>query len=87
MTEVPASAVDWLCYEYLHPWIKKKMIEFLGEEEATLLEFVCKKLKDHATAKDILEQLTLVLDEEAESFVMKMWRFLILTMLMAASNE
>jgi len=60
----------------------KKIVEFLGEEEPTLIEYICKKLTDHNTPQDILEQLQLVLDEEANIFVIKMWRMLIFNMLM-----
>uniref|UniRef100_A0A673YWI6 RNA binding motif protein 25 n=1 Tax=Salmo trutta TaxID=8032 RepID=A0A673YWI6_SALTR len=56
------TAVDSTLMERrIRPWINKKIIEYIGEEEATLVDFVCSK----------------VLDEEAEVFIVKMWRLLI----------
>ncbi|KTF79063.1 hypothetical protein cypCar_00024070 [Cyprinus carpio] len=56
------SVVDTsLMEKRIRPWINKKIVEYIGEEEATLVDFVCSK----------------VLDEEAEVFIVKMWRLLI----------
>lgn len=30
----------------IKPWINKKIIEYIGEEEATLVDFVCSKVID-----------------------------------------
>jgi len=56
-------------------------VELLGEEEPTLIEYLCKKLQDHTPPQQILEQLQLVLEDEATSFVIKMWRSLIFHMM------
>lgn len=69
--------------EKVRPWIGKKMVEILGEEEKTLTDFLIRKLKEHSPPAEILEQLKVVLDDEAELFVVKLWRFLIFSMLMA----
>lgn len=69
--------------EKVRPWIGKKMVEMLGEEERTLTDFITRKLKEHTPPAEIHEQLKVVLDDEAELFVVKLWRFLIFTMLMA----
>uniref|UniRef100_A0A8C3G6K8 RNA binding motif protein 25 n=1 Tax=Cyclopterus lumpus TaxID=8103 RepID=A0A8C3G6K8_CYCLU len=53
----------------IKPWINKKIIEYIGEEEATLVDFVCSKVSLHS--------VVIVLDEEAEVFIVKMWRLLI----------
>lgn len=29
----------------IRPWINKKIVEYIGEEEATLVDFVCSKVK------------------------------------------
>jgi hypothetical protein len=42
-----------------------------------------KKLKERSKPIDIVDQLKVVLDDEATVFVVKMWRFLIFSMLMA----
>lgn len=31
----------------IRPWINKKIIEYIGEEEATLVDFVCSKVCAH----------------------------------------
>ena len=61
----------------MNPWIQKKIAEYLGEEENTLVEYIVSNLRKHASATTMLELLTKILDDEAEMFVMKMWRMLI----------
>jgi RNA-binding protein 25 len=80
--------IDWKLVDEKHiieqkirPWIVKKIVELLGEEEPTLIEYLCKKLQDHTPPQQILEQLQLVLEDEATSFVIKMWRSLIFHMM------
>jgi len=87
--ELFAFKIDWkviddndIVEDKMRPWVSKKITEFLGEEEPTLIEYICKKLVDHSPPQDILDQLQLVLDEEATTFVIKMWRMLIFNMLM-----
>lgn len=29
----------------IRPWINKKIVEYIGEEEATLVDFVCSKVR------------------------------------------
>nr|XP_054758948.1 RNA-binding protein 25-like isoform X1 [Lytechinus pictus] len=81
--ELFAYKVDWaivdesLMDRRIKPWINKKIVEYIGEEEPTLTEFICSKLLLHSNAESILNDITMVLDEEAEVFVVKMWRLLI----------
>jgi len=83
-------AVDWdviekngLLEKRMRSWICKRIIEYLGEEEKTLIDFIINKLSTRIAPDDLLHQLVLVLDEEAESFVIKMWRMLIFEILSA----
>uniref|UniRef100_A0A8C7X329 RNA-binding protein 25 n=1 Tax=Oryzias sinensis TaxID=183150 RepID=A0A8C7X329_9TELE len=72
------SMVDTTLMERrVRPWINKKIIEYIGEEEATLVDFVCSKVMAHSTPQGILDDVAMVLDEEAEVFIVKMWRLLI----------
>lgn len=64
-------------HERMRPWISKKITEFLGEEEATLVDYIVSCTKDHMRASKLLELLSSILDDEAEMFVLKMWRMLI----------
>lgn len=80
--ELFAAAIEWEVVDEpfvkakIEPWVKKKIIQFIGEEEPTLVEFICTKVKDHSDAKTLLSDLGIILDEEAESFVVKLWRLL-----------
>lgn len=60
--------------EKMTPWIAKKIKEYLGEEESTMIEFIENKLNSHTKAEDILNELQLVLEDDAEVFVKLMWR-------------
>ena len=86
------------------PWIKKKLIEIIGEDEPTLVEFVSTRLKHKTKPEYILQEIKIALgkcfffqsgtrtdglwipdaqllfhflDEEADMFVVKLWRLLI----------
>lgn len=61
----------------MRPWISKKITEFLGEEEETLVDYIVSSTKEHVQASKMLNLLKSILDDEAEMFVLKMWRMLI----------
>ncbi|CAN7111334.1 unnamed protein product [Brassica rapa subsp. narinosa] len=81
--ELFSYEINWAMYdkhqlhERMRPWISKKIMEFLGEEEATLVDFIVSNTQQHVQAAQMLELLQSILDEEAEMFVLKMWRMLI----------
>ncbi|XP_013400052.1 RNA-binding protein 25 isoform X3 [Lingula anatina] len=81
--ELFAFTLDWnmvdkvLMEKRIKPWVNKKIIEYIGEEEPTLTEFICQKVMSHSQPSSILGDVAMVLDEEAEVFVVKMWRLLI----------
>ncbi len=70
----------------MKPWVTKKIVDYLGEEENTLIDFIMGKIAAHTVPSEILQQLTLVLDEEAEIFVVKMWRMLVYEMYTSGSK-
>ena len=78
-----AYSVDWdlvdntLMEKRIRPWVHKKIAEYIGEPEPTLTDFICSKVLAGSEPKAILEDVQMVLDEEAEVFVVKMWRLLI----------
>jgi hypothetical protein len=49
------------------------VIEFLGEEDKSLIDFIIQKITTHTEPKIILEKISYVFDKEAESFVHKIW--------------
>ncbi|EDV20295.1 uncharacterized protein TRIADDRAFT_61221 [Trichoplax adhaerens] len=61
----------------MRTWVIKKITEYIGEEEPTLVDFICEKVKEHNSPVSIVKDLEMVLDDEAEVFVMKLWRLLI----------
>uniref|UniRef100_A0A7N0ZZ27 RNA-binding protein 25 n=1 Tax=Kalanchoe fedtschenkoi TaxID=63787 RepID=A0A7N0ZZ27_KALFE len=81
--ELFSSKINWTVYdqhnlhERMRPWISKKITEFLGEEEATLVDYIVSSTQEHVKAAQMLELLQSILDDEAEMFVLKMWRMLI----------
>ena len=70
----------------MRPWVAKKMVEFLGEEEGTLVDFVCEKLPV-LKPTELISQLQVVLEEESEVFVVKLYRMLIFEMIRAQSRQ
>lgn len=81
--ELFSYEINWSIYdkhelhERMRPWISKKITEFLGEEEASLVDYIVSSTQSHVKASQMLELLQSILDEEAEMFVLKMWRMLI----------
>ncbi|QCD90627.1 RNA-binding protein 25 isoform X1 [Vigna unguiculata] len=81
--ELFSYEIDWAVYdkhqlhERMRPWISKKIKEFLGEEETTLIDYIVSSTQEHVKASQMLDRLQIILDEEAEMFVLKMWRMLI----------
>lgn len=65
-----------LIQKRVYPWVNKKICEYIGEEEPSLTEFVCEKVEQRASAKEILDDIFQVLDDEADIFVFKLWRLL-----------
>ncbi|KAL7675998.1 hypothetical protein ACOME3_002257 [Neoechinorhynchus agilis] len=78
-----AYPVDWdmvdddLMQGRIQPWIEKKIVEYIGEEEKTLVEFISQKILRHSAPTDILSDVRMVLDDEADVFLVKLWRLLI----------
>jgi len=68
-------------------WVSKKIIEYLGEEEKTLIDFILTMIAAHKTPSEMLDQIKLVLDEEAEAFMVKLWRALIFEVLSNQAKE
>lgn len=44
----------------IRPWINKKIVEYIGEEEPTLTDFICTKLLEHSGPESILNDITMV---------------------------
>ena len=48
--------VDWdqvdqaMMKNKIHPWVAKKIVEYIGEDEPTLVAFICSRLSERTTA-------------------------------------
>jgi RNA-binding protein 25 len=76
--------VDWAIVDArnlvpvrLRAWVIKKIKELLGEEEPTLIDYICSKLSSHCRPDDLLAELRLVLEDDADIFTQKLWRIMI----------
>ena len=49
----------------------------MGAEEASMVEFVMGQLNDHTAPSKMHEELSPVLDDEADNFVLKLYRMVI----------
>eukprot|EP00557_Chaetoceros_sp_GSL56_P014091 CAMPEP_0176482934 /NCGR_PEP_ID=MMETSP0200_2-20121128/3648_1 /TAXON_ID=947934 /ORGANISM="Chaetoceros sp., Strain GSL56" /LENGTH=589 /DNA_ID=CAMNT_0017879299 /DNA_START=1 /DNA_END=1770 /DNA_ORIENTATION=- len=71
----PALAEEY--YPTIRKYVKEQIIDYLGEEEATLIDFVVnylkKEEKDRGTLA-LLEEMKLVLEEDGETFVVDLFR-------------
>lgn len=79
-----AYPVDWGVVERhdivrakLRQWVTKKIREYLGEEEKTLIDFVCTKVANRCAPRDLLKELRMVLEDDADVFMVKLWRLLV----------
>ena len=63
--------------------VSKKVAEFLGEEEKTLIDFIIDKVEQHSPPSAIAEELQDVLEKDAEMFTIKMWRVLLFELIQA----
>ncbi|KAI8339040.1 hypothetical protein BC941DRAFT_421950 [Chlamydoabsidia padenii] len=68
---------DGLVTEKLAPFVNKKIIELVGEEEQELESFILESIKKHMAPSDLVKELEMTLDEDALIFVMKLWRTII----------
>lgn len=62
-----AYQLDWsaidnnLMEKKIRPWINKKIIEYIGEPEPTLVDFICSKVLAGSQPQIILEDVQMVL--------------------------
>ncbi|WWC88177.1 uncharacterized protein L201_003082 [Kwoniella dendrophila CBS 6074] len=77
------SSIDWAAIDQstiqnkIKPFIDSKINDFLGELDQDLVEFVLEQLKDKKGSEDLIDGLEPILAEDAESFVVQLWKLLI----------
>jgi len=76
----PSLPLNWVDEKRknLEGYVSKKIVELLGEEESTMIQFVLTNvLEKKCSPKELIGEMTAVLDEDAEDFVLDMWQELI----------
>lgn len=72
-TEARFPSVSATSIPEIRKFVKDQLVEYLGEEEATLIDYVMnhlgKKEDKERTTKVLLEEMEVVLEEDAETFV------------------
>jgi hypothetical protein len=63
--------------DQIKPFVEKKIVEYLGVQEQMLVDVVEEHVRKHGSPQELVEQLEMALDEEAEVLVRKLWRMLI----------
>lgn len=58
-------------------FVKKKVAELLGSEEDYVINFILEKLASQATAQEMLDELNELFEDQAETFVLKLYRMVI----------
>ena len=86
--------IDWsvvsryrVIEEKIQPWVVKKVVDFLGEEEPTLVSFIVGEFKARPTPEDLVKKLEGALGEEAIEFVVQGWKLLAFETLSATYNK
>ena len=44
----------------IKPWVNKKIVEYIGEEEPSLTDFICQKVMAHSVPSIILNDVAMV---------------------------
>lgn len=70
----------------VRPWLVNKSIEYIGAEEPTFISMILKRVANKENPHEILSKVEKVLDDDAEDFVMKLWRMIIFELLKAEYN-
>lgn len=56
------TEIDATIEKKVRSWINKKIIEYIGEPEPTLVDFICSKLLAGSTPQSILDDVQMVIN-------------------------
>ena len=63
----------------IRPFISEKVYDAVGSSDLTLIRFILEQINNHVSPDHLVEEMTMFLDgEDAEVFVVVVWRLLIL---------
>ncbi|QSL67186.1 hypothetical protein MERGE_001576 [Pneumocystis wakefieldiae] len=68
---------DSIIEEKIQPFITKKIVEYVGVQEDDLIMFILDHLRKKGSAEELAKELEMAMDEEAELFVNKVYRYVI----------
>ena len=71
LSSSPATTSD-----LLRSYVTAQIVDYLGEEESTLIDFIMKELAKEGGCNTVslLEEMKMVLDEDAEEFILGLYR-------------
>ncbi|GAA5880441.1 hypothetical protein JCM16303_005382 [Sporobolomyces ruberrimus] len=72
-----ASLNEGMIKRRISPFANKCIVEYLGAEEAELLNAVLEHVRAHKAAQELVDELEPVLDEESTELVTKVWKVLV----------
>lgn len=61
----------------LKPFITNTIVEYLGVQEDDLIDFVVQHIREHKPPAELVSELEMALDEDAEVFARKVWKLLV----------
>lgn len=53
----------------IRPWINKKIIEYIGEPEPTLVDFICSKVMAGSSPQGILDDVQMVIKKKKKYII------------------
>lgn len=62
-------------------------MEYLGQEEKTLIDFILSKFSARTSPKELLTNLHHILDDDTNAFVSRLWRALVFEFLSCEQNQ
>ena len=85
MQTLATTPINWDAYDSAQPkmgvkvgkWVSGQIEKLLGQQEDTLLNFVQGELSKHSPPNTMLNELSPILDAEAEEFVLKLYQIVV----------
>ena len=85
MQSLATTPISWDAYDAAQPkmgikvgkWVSGQIEKLLGQQEDTLLNFVQGELSKHSPPNTMLNELSPILDLEAEEFVLKLYQIVV----------
>lgn len=59
------------------PWIAKKILEYMGEEEPVMINIVVKLLNQKCSSEQMRSKMQDIMDDACDEFVEKLWKVIV----------